>query len=158
MGGSRHIHLSSLHSNLVIFKFNLLDRFIKKIIFTFQSGYIQILSQDLLLRILFSLHSNLVIFKLYANCVRNSSIQSLHSNLVIFKSLPHLYPISQFRTLHSNLVIFKSICSSSTIISKSDFTFQSGYIQIYELARAFLLKVSLHSNLVIFKSIIVIAF
>ena len=56
-----------LHSNLVIFK--LVNREDKEdiiLIFTFQSGYIQMKFRKLLIKILATLHSNLVIFKFYS--------------------------------------------------------------------------------------------
>ena len=121
------------------------------IIFTFQSGYIQMTEIWLLDRFLLTLHSNLVIFKsrlervtklklilyipiwLYSNAINFTLClhlrPTLHSNLVIFK-LRGLAPLnSGILTLHSNLVIFKLLWQND----------------MFKRCKA------LHSNLVIFK-------
>ena len=97
-------------------------------IFTFQSGYIQIIAAHFAICFCCSLHSNLVIFKLstriyllnysilyipiwlYSNetlIVVSEWLRTLHSNLVIFKFQNRTGAKSQLLSLHSNLVIFK---------------------------------------------------
>ena len=53
----------TLHSNLVIFKLNLIIPSLISVDFTFQSGYIQIIKHDINTIAELTLHSNLVIFK-----------------------------------------------------------------------------------------------
>ena len=56
------------------------------IVFTFQSGYIQMILANIVDYITaISLHSNLVIFKCRPTCLRCGRCVPLHSNLVIFK-------------------------------------------------------------------------
>ena len=76
--------------------------------FTFQSGYIQILSCYPL----------------------GLSLSTLHSNLVIFKWYTLRLDVWETYTLHSNLVIFKFKGGARFNIAVDNFTFQSGYIQI----------------------------
>ena len=77
------------------------------IIFTFQSGYIQIFKRTKLNALYTPLHSNLVIFKLIAAACAVCkfvifTFQSGYIQIILFmKSLALL------QALHSNLVIFK---------------------------------------------------
>ena len=59
-------------------------------------------------------------------------------------------------SLHSNLVIFKLAYRHIVYHKHSNFTFQSGYIQISSYPLRFWSNPSLHSNLVIFKFKIII--
>ena len=121
----------TLHSNLVIFKctrFGMFSKFHQ--CFTFQSGYIQILSP-------YSIENNPICFTfqsgyiqmvdrwrpkkngrtftfqsgyiqmIVANIVDYITAISLHSNLVIFKCRPTCLRCGRCVPLHSNLVIFK---------------------------------------------------
>ena len=53
--------------------------------FTFQSGYIQIMTLEEAIDHALTLHSNLVIFKSIQSLLKSRFLRSLHSNLVIFK-------------------------------------------------------------------------
>ena len=57
--------------------------------------------------------------------------KNLHSNLVIFKFVSLCYLTFYLVNLHSNLVIFKFRLHDIPYLAKSEFTFQSGDIQIY---------------------------
>ena len=120
----------TLHSNLVIFQrcWQFQTSF-RRLIFTFQSGYIPtiypICSLDdmsvLYIPIwLYSncklrqpkignrpLHSNLVIFQRYQNQECANLSLSLHSNLVIFQPSDNVLSVRLVCPLHSNLVIFQ---------------------------------------------------
>ena len=100
---------STLHSNLVIFKFDYFIQFI----------YLKL-----------TLHSNLVIFKCLFRVQIVHMILPLHSNLVIFKFSPPIDTITSttFFTFQSGdiQIVLQFYFKSSSF----HFTFQSGDIQI----------------------------
>ena len=121
-------------------------------VFTFQSGYIQINT---------SLNCNINIISLYIPIWLYSNLYdllvgffplpSLHSNLVIFKWYGRLVLVRglYYFTFQSGYIQIIKLYVSRTRICY--FTFQSGYIQISPSYRRFYPILSLHSNLVIFK-------
>ena len=100
-----------------------------RIIFTFQSGYIQIRIDRIIGLTGTLLHSNLVIFKCTTCHLFAVTSSALHSNLVIFKLNPCQLWLLSSASLHSNMVIFKCM----------------------ERCKRSCCKCTLHSNLVIFK-------
>ena len=98
-----------LHSNLVIFKYNLLEEIsenIKK--FTFQSGDIQMLSI-------------LQTWKKYLH---------VHANLVIFKSLQYKKIENSHKGIYIPIWWYSNSIGEPQAILPTRFTFQSGDIQI----------------------------
>ena len=122
----------ALHSNLVIFKLAFTEKGASAIeSFTFQSGYIQMLRR----------------------CPYWPTLHlPLHSNLVIFKFIKKCYGVVSY-----DLYIPIWLYSNEAVITHnhpvSNFTFQSGYIQILKQSQLETAIKPLHSNLVIFKLI-----
>ena len=149
---SCHFSLLSLHSNLVIFKCNTSndDKFNRN--FTFQSGYIQIDSHTFENGTHKTLHSNLVIFK-YHRPTDNLLTLLLYIPIWLYSNSFLFYSQRYIRdTLHSNLVIFKFRRIKNGRWKIYSFTFQSGYIQMDTDVDTIETNVTaLHSNLVIFK-------
>ena len=75
--------------------------------FTFQSGYIQIITgkSPTVWDKIFTFQSGYI--QIVTNADDRNTQLTLHSNLVIFKCLQNLTTFYQINPLHSNLVIFK---------------------------------------------------
>ena len=103
-----------------------------RIIFTFQSGYIQIRIDRIIGLTGTLLHSNLVIFK--SVCFPHSfTLQSiLHSNLVIFKLRLQLNWLRRW-SFYIPIWLYSNLRRKSLLQVSFNFTCQSGYIQMYHV-------------------------
>ena len=188
--------LRSLHSNLVLFKFCrcldvvkesvlyipiwfysnlfLIKSATTSIIFTFQSGSIQIIPFFTIKSNILTLHSNLVLFKCMMPFCFDIK-ESLYIPIWFYSNLIQVQILAMaISALHSNLVLFKLRHRTEKSTQLTSFTFQSGSIQIvwynctYMISKLLYIPIwlysnlgsapsvsdahkSLHSNLVIFK-------
>ena len=121
--------LSNLHSNMVIFEFNRMNRNIEKRKFTFQSGAIRMKQQIRYSFVEHYLHSNMVIFKF---------------KIAVGEQIFNLKFTFQYGDIQ--MYVRKKYKLKIYI-----FTFQSGDIQITCNVRDSTCENNLHSNLVSFK-------
>ena len=103
------MYITSLHSNLVLFKYYPYRRaFIRTIDFTFQSGSIQMVQVSAVRWEDLPLHSNLVLFKFcdfHSHRLQAYTFTFQSGSIQMHPYFPYSYPLFP---LHSNLVLFKS--------------------------------------------------
>ena len=144
--------LRSLHSNLVLFKFCrcldvvkesvlyipiwfysnlfLIKSATTSIIFTFQSGSIQIIPFFTIKSNILTLHSNLVLFKCMMPFCFDIK-ESLYIPIWFYSNLIQVQILAMaISALHSNLVLFKLRHRTEKSTQLTSFTFQSGSIQM----------------------------